>query len=202
MKYQSFYIVLIIIIAIGAVIYLNAQNTKSASDSKKDGDGKMVASISGYTVKDIKGNDVNLSDYKGKVLLLVNVASKCGYTKQYKGLEEIYREYKDQGFEILAFPCNDFGGQEPGTNEEIAEFCSSKFDVTFSLFDKIKVKGDDKAPLYAMLTNNEVTGSSDIGWNFEKFLIAKDGSVVKRYKSKVDPKSDELLEVLKAELAK
>ncbi|MDP2303993.1 MAG: glutathione peroxidase [Ignavibacteria bacterium] len=162
----------------------------------------MAASVNGYIVKDMKGNDVNLSDYKGKVLLLVNVASKCGYTKQYKGLEEIYREYKDQGFEILAFPCNDFGGQEPGTNEQIAEFCSATFDVSFKLFDKIKVKGDDKAPLYAMLTNNEVTGSSDIGWNFEKFLVSKEGNVVKRYKSKVAPESDELLNDLKSELAK
>jgi glutathione peroxidase len=202
MKLSTVLVFSVIIITVGAMIFLNAQNTKRDTELKKDGDEKMVASISGYSVKDIKGNDVNLSDYKGKVLLLVNVASKCGYTKQYKGLEEIYREYKDQGFEILAFPCNDFGGQEPGTNEEIAEFCSSKFDVTFSLFDKIKVKGDDKAPLYAMLTNNEVTGTSDIGWNFEKFLIAKDGSVVKRYKSKVDPKSDELLNDLKSELEK
>lgn len=202
MKLNLVYILAVIVTAVGAVIYLNAQNTKSETELKKEGDGKMAASVNGYIVKDMKGNDVNLSDYKGKVLLLVNVASKCGYTKQYKGLEEIYREYKDQGFEILAFPCNDFGGQEPGTNEQIAEFCSATFDVSFKLFDKIKVKGDDKAPLYAMLTNNEVTGSSDIGWNFEKFLVSKEGNVVKRYKSKVAPESDELLNDLKSELAK
>ena len=112
-----------------------------------------------FKVKDINNNDVNLSDYKGKVLLIVNVASKCGFTKQYKGLEEIYEKYKDKGFVILGFPCNDFGGQEPGTNEEIKEFCSVNFNVTFPMFDKIKVLGKEKAPLYKVLTNNTKTGT-------------------------------------------
>ncbi|HRI45728.1 MAG TPA: glutathione peroxidase [Ignavibacteriaceae bacterium] len=191
-----------IIIVAGALIFLVAKNTKSNSYSKKGDGEKLEASILNYSVKDNGGNKVNLADYKGKVLLIVNVASKCGYTKQYKGLEQIYRKYKDSGFEILAFPCNDFGGQEPGTNEQIADFCSTNYDVTFKLFDKIKVKGNEKEPLYAMLTNNGVTGTDDIGWNFEKFLIAKDGNVVKKFKSKVDPLSDELTSLIESELEK
>jgi glutathione peroxidase len=167
----------------------------------KQPDGnKMNKNISIITVKDIDGKEVKLSDYKGKVLLIVNVASKCGYTKQYAGLEEIYKEYKDKGFEILAFPCNQFGEQEPGTNEEIKNFCSSKFDVTFKLFDKIEVNGKDKSQLYSILTDNEVTGKADIKWNFEKFLIDKNGNVVSKYLSKVEPTSEELTSAIEKEL--
>ncbi|MBK7227512.1 MAG: glutathione peroxidase [Ignavibacteriales bacterium] len=160
----------------------------------------MDKNIKQIIVKDINGKPVNLSDYKGKVLLIVNVASYCGYTKQYAGLEEIYKKYKDKGFEILAFPCNQFGEQEPGTNEEIKNFCSSKFDVTFKLFDKIDVNGKDKSPLYSILTDNEVTGKADIKWNFEKFLIDKNGNVVARYTSKVEPNSEELISVIEKEI--
>ncbi|NUN10704.1 MAG: glutathione peroxidase [Ignavibacteriaceae bacterium] len=152
-----------------------------------------MSNIYGIEVKDMDGKAVKISEYKGKVLLIVNVASKCGYTRQYTGLEAIYRKYKDQGFEILAFPCNDFGGQEPGTNEEIVEFCSSKFDVTFKLFDKIEVL-KNKAPLYAVLTDNPLTGTEDIKWNFEKFLINREGNIVSRFKSKVTPESEEIAE--------
>ncbi len=162
----------------------------------------MDKNIKQIIVKDINGKPVNLSDYKGKILLIVNVASYCGYTKQYAGLEEIYKKYKDKGFEILAFPCNQFGEQEPGTNEEIKNFCSSKFDVTFKLFDKIDVNGKDKSPLYSILTDNEVTGKADIKWNFEKFLIDKNGNVVARYTSKVEPNSEELISVIEKELKK
>jgi glutathione peroxidase len=161
---------------------------------------KLNKNISSITVKDIDGKSVNLSDYKGKVLLVVNVASYCGYTKQYAGLEEIYKKYKDKGFEILAFPCNQFGEQEPGTNEEIKNFCSSKFDVTFKLFDKINVNGKDKSPLYSVLTDNELTGKSDIKWNFEKFLIDKNGNIVERYSSKVEPTGKELISAIETEL--
>jgi len=162
----------------------------------------MDKNIKQIIVKDINGKPVNLSDYKGKILLIVNVASYCGYTKQYAGLEEIYKKYKDKGFEILAFPCNQFGEQEPGTNEEIKNFCSFKFDVTFKLFDKIDVNGKDKSPLYSILTDNEVTGKADIKWNFEKFLIDKNGNVVARYTSKVEPNSEELISVIEKELKK
>jgi glutathione peroxidase len=167
---------------------------------KNTNGNKMSKNISNLTVKDIDGKEVMLSDYKGKVLLIVNVASYCGYTKQYAGLEKIYKDYKDKGFEIIAFPCNQFGEQEPGTNEEIKNFCSSKFDVTFKLFDKIDVNGKDKSPLYSILTDNEVTGKADIKWNFEKFLIDKDGNVVARYSSKVEPKSEELISAIEKEL--
>ena len=163
---------------------------------------KMGNNISQITVKDIDGKQVSLSDYKGKVLLIVNVASYCGYTKQYSGLEDIYKKYKNKGFEILAFPCNQFGEQEPGTNEEIKNFCSSKFDVTFRLFDKIDVNGKDKSPLYALLTDNDVTGKGDIKWNFEKFLIDKNGNIVERFLSAVEPTSDKLISALEKELSK
>ncbi|MCK9279472.1 MAG: glutathione peroxidase [Melioribacteraceae bacterium] len=167
------------------------------------GDGeKKMKSIYDFTVKDINGKEVKLNDYKGKVLLIVNVASKCGYTKQYAGLEKIYDEYKAKGFEILAFPCNDFGGQEPGTNKEIQEFCSTKFDVSFPLFDKVKVLGDDKAPLYSLLTNNDAVEKGDIKWNFEKFLISKDGKIIERFRSKVEPESKEMKSAIEKELAK
>jgi len=158
--------------------------------------------INGIVVKDMETHDVNLSDYNGKVLLIVNVASKCGYTPQYEGLEKLYEKYKDSGFEILAFPCNDFGKQEPGTNDEIKEFCSSTYGVKFKLFDKIKVLGPEKSPLYERLTNNKVTGNSDIGWNFEKFLIAKDGSIIARFPSKVKPNDEKIVSLLEKELEK
>jgi len=162
----------------------------------------MNNNISHITVKDIDGKSVKLSDYKDKVLLIVNVASYCGKTKQYSGLEEIYRKYKSMGFEILAFPCNQFGEQEPGTNEEIKNFCSSKYDVTFQLFDKIDVNGKNQSPLYSILTDNEATGKADVKWNFEKFLIDKDGNVVARFLSKVEPTSTEIISAIEKGLAK
>lgn len=164
--------------------------------------GESLMNINDITVSDISGNQIPLSTYEGKVLLIVNVASKCGYTKQYAGLQELYAKYKDSGFEILAFPCNDFGGQEPGTNEEIEEFCSTTFGVEFPLFDKIKVLGDDKEPLYEKLINNPTTEQGDIKWNFEKFLIAKNGDVVARYRSKIEPLSDEIVNSIETELQK
>ncbi|MEB2297299.1 MAG: glutathione peroxidase, partial [Ignavibacteria bacterium] len=138
----------------------------------------------------------------GKVLMIVNVASECGYTKQYAGLQKIYEKYNPKGFEILAFPCNDFGGQEPGTNEQIQNFCSSKFGVTFKLFDKIKVLGDERSPLYDRLINNNVTENGDVKWNFEKFIISKDGKIVARFRTKVEPASDEVISAIEGELKK
>jgi glutathione peroxidase len=151
-------------------------------------------------VKTIDGKEVSLSDYKGKVLLIVNVASKCGYTPQYEGLQKVYEKYKDKGFEILGFPCNDFGGQEPGSNEEIKEFCSTKFNVTFQLFDKIKVLGDDKSPLYSKLIKYEPSG--DIGWNFEKFVVDKNGNVSGRFKSKIKPEDEDITSLIEKEIQK
>lgn len=176
-----------------ALLLINSNLTYLAQEKNMSGQSEKnnTSNIYGIDVRDMDGKTVKLSDYKGKVLLIVNVASKCGYTKQYSGLEAIYRKYKEQGFEILAFPCNDFGGQEPGTNEEIVQFCTSNFDVTFKLFDKIEVL-KNKAPLYAVLTDNPVTGTEDIKWNFEKFLIDREGNIVARYKSKVTPESEEM----------
>lgn len=178
-------------------------NIVIASDnSSKKNMGDKMESVYEFTVKDIKGNDLSLSKYKGKVLLIVNVASKCGYTRQYSGLQNIYEKYKDKGFEILAFPCNDFGGQEPGSNEEIAEFCSVNFNVTFPIFDKVKVLGDDKSPLFKFLTDRIQSNSGDINWNFEKFLISKNGNIVNRFKSSVEPESEELISQIEEELAR
>lgn len=161
-----------------------------------------ISNISDFTVKDINKKEIKMSDYKGKVLLIVNVASKCGFTKQYDGLQEIYEKYNDQGFEVLGFPCNDFGGQEPGSNEEIAEFCSLNFNVTFPMFDKVKVLGDEKEPLFETLTNNEVTGKSNIKWNFEKFIIDKEGNIVDRFRSITKPKSKKITSIIERELSK
>jgi glutathione peroxidase len=198
---KQFFFSLPVLLLFGFLSY-GFLNMNNISIQQTKGDDEVNKSIYNFSVKDIDGKEIKLSDYKGKVLLIVNVASRCGFTKQYNGLEEIYRKYKERGFEILAFPCNDFGNQEPGTNEEIKEFCSSKFDVSFQLFDKVKVLGDDKEPLYAFLTDNPVTGKSDIGWNFEKFIVDREGNIVKRLKSNVDPLSEILITVLEEELQK
>lgn len=176
--------------------------TNSAADKNKGKETEMPDSLSNIIVKDMNGKEVKLSSYSGKVLLIVNVASRCGYTPQYQGLETIYEKYKDRGFEILAFPCNDFGGQEPGSNEEIKTFCELNYSVSFSLFDKIKVLGNDKSPLYAFLTNNPAVEKGDVKWNFEKFLIDKKGNVISRFRSKVKPESDEITKTIEAELVK
>ena len=152
------------------------------------------------SVKTIDGTEKSLSDYKGKVLLIVNVASNCGNTPQYEGLENIYGKYKDKGFEILAFPCNDFGKQEPGTNEDIRKFCTTNYHVTFQLFDKIKVLGDDKCALYEKLTSYGSSG--DVKWNFEKFLVDKNGNVAGRFNPKVQPESQEVISAIEQEIQK
>ncbi|MFA6961863.1 MAG: glutathione peroxidase [Opitutaceae bacterium] len=158
-------------------------------------------SVFDITVKDIKGADTSLATYRGKVLLIVNVASKCGYTKQYTGLEALYAKYKDQGLVVLGFPCNQFGGQEPGTEEEIATFCSAKFDVKFPLFSKIEVNGSGSHPLYTLLSGEGAKFPGKIGWNFNKFLIGRDGQIIARYESKVTPESDELTKAVESALA-
>ena len=152
-------------------------------------------------LKDINGKETSLKAYQGKVLLVVNVASKCGYTPQYAGLEATYRKFKDKGFTVLGFPCNDFGAQEPGTNEEIKQFCSSKFDVTFPLFDKLHVKGASQHPLYAALTGKDSPFPGDIKWNFGKFLISRDGKILRRWDSKATPDGKEITEAIEAVLA-
>ncbi len=152
-----------------------------------------------FTVKDIKGKEVKLADYKGKVVLVVNVASKCGLTKQYEALEKLYRDNKNVGFVVLGFPANNFMGQEPGTNEEIATFCKSKYDVTFPMFDKVSVKGDDAAPLFKWLISQS-TNKVDIEWNFAKFLVGKDGKVLQRFSPQTTPDSPEIKKALESAL--
>ncbi len=160
-----------------------------------------MSNISDITVKNIKGKEEKLADYQGKVLLIVNVASFCGYTPQYKGLEQLNQDYKDKGLQVLGFPCNDFGAQEPGTNEEITTFCETNYGVTFDLMDKVHAKGSQQHPLYQTLTNS-VEPKGDVAWNFEKFLIGKQGEVVARFPSAVTPDSSELIQAIETELAK
>ena len=152
-------------------------------------------------VKNIDGKSTSLKPYQGKVLLIVNVASKCGYTPQYTGLEALNQKYKGKGLEVLGFPCNQFGGQEPGTNEEIKEFCSSKYNITFPLYDKIDVNGANRHPLYVALAGKESPTPGDIKWNFNKFLVGRDGKIIKRFDSKVKPDSPEMTEAIEAALA-
>ena len=156
-----------------------------------------------FTLPLLNGKDAPLADYKGKVVLVVNVASRCGFTPQYSALESIYEKYKDQGFVVIGFPANNFAGQEPGTNEEIAKFCTGKYNVTFPVYGKISVKGDDQAALYGYLTkdaNPSLTG--DIKWNFTKFLVGRDGSVVQRFEPPVTPDSPEVTAAIEAQLKK
>lgn len=156
--------------------------------------GAAASSVYDFTLPSIDGDPTPLSNYKGKVVLLVNVASRCGFTPQYSALESLYEKYKDQGFVILGFPANNFGAQEPGTNAEIKTFCSTKYNVTFPMFSKVSVKGDDTTPLYQYLTqraNPAVAG--DIKWNFTKFLVDRNGQVVQRFESPVKPDSPEMV---------
>ncbi len=175
----------------------------------EDGEKKVVnykeaKSPLDFTMTNIEGEEVPLSKYKGKVILMVNVASKCGYTPQYTGLQKLYKDYKDKGLVVLGFPCNDFGRQEPGSNEEIQEFCSSKFSVTFPLFSKVQVQGRRAAPLYRYLTHPDLNPkfSGPIPWNFNKFLIDRDGNVCGRFLHKIAPDDKEFLAAVETELKK
>lgn len=152
-------------------------------------------SVLDYVVKDIDQQDYDLSQLKGKVVLIVNVASKCGFTKQYSGLENLYKTYRDKGFVVIGFPANDFN-QEPGSNQQIKEFCKSRFDVTFPMMSKISVKGPEKHPVYRFLTEEPTAGkfAGEIKWNFNKFLIGRDGKIIARYDSKVGPEDQQLLQ--------
>ncbi len=158
-------------------------------------------SIYNIPLKDIDSKDTSLKPYEGKVLLIVNVASKCGYTPQYTGLEATFQKYKGQGLEILGFPCNQFGGQEPGTDAQIKEFCTSKYNVTFPMFDKIEVNGPNRSPLYTVLSGEGSPTAGKINWNFTKFLISRDGKILKRFESTVKPYSPEVTQAIEAALA-
>jgi glutathione peroxidase len=159
-----------------------------------------AASVLDVPIKDIDGKDTSLGAYKGKVILVVNVASKCGLTPQYKSLEATYRKYKDQGLVIAGFPCNQFGKQEPGSNEQIKEFCSSKYDVTFPMFDKLEVNGPGRHPLYVQLAGPTSPFPGDIKWNFGKFLIGRDGKIIQRFEPRTSPDAPEVVAAIEAAL--
>ena len=161
-----------------------------------------MASPLDYKLKDINDKEVDLAQYKGKVVLLVNVASECGYTPQYKGLQELHEAYKDQGVVVIGIPANEFGRQEPGSNADILKFCQNSYKVTFPMMAKVVVKGTGKTPLYEYLTSKDSNPdhAGEIGWNFEKFLIGKSGKVVGRYKSSVEPMSEAIVGAIKKEL--
>ena len=161
-----------------------------------------ASSVHEFTMDAINGTPTPLASFKGKVMLVVNVASQCGYTYQYEGLQTLYVKYKDQGLVVVGFPANNFGAQEPGSNAEIGAFCKSKFGVTFPMFSKISVKGSDKAPLYQFLTDknaNPKTGG-EIPWNFTKYLVDRDGKVLARFDAPVEPESKELTSAIEAAL--
>ncbi len=162
-----------------------------------------MPTIHDFQARTIDGKQKSLRDFGGKVLLVVNVASKCGLTPQYTGLEELYRRYKGEGFEILGFPCNDFAGQEPGTEEEIQTFCSTKYDVTFPLFSKVRVLGEDRDPLFRFLSDVDAPpkGKGDVTWNFEKFLVDGNGAVVARFMPPTQPLDDDVTKAVEAALA-
>jgi glutathione peroxidase len=164
---------------------------------------KKPTSVLDVTAKSIDGQDVNLSQYKGKVLLIVNTASQCGYTPQYKGLQTIYETYKDQGFEVLAFPANEFGAQEPGSNDEIKTFCTTRYKTTFPLFSKIVVKGEGIHPLYRFLTGKDTNPKfgGEIPWNFTKFLVDRQGNVIARFEPKDAPESENVTRAIESALA-
>jgi glutathione peroxidase len=175
--------------ALAALLVVSSAAIVAAQDS-----ARKPTSVLDFHVKDIDGKDVDLAKFKGKVLLIVNTASQCGNTPQYKDLQAIYEKYKDQGFEVLAFPANEFGAQEPGDNQQIKEFCSTHYKVGFPLFSKIVVKGEGIHPLYAFLTSEQTNPkfAGKIGWNFAKFLVDKNGHVIARFQPGENPASDKV----------
>ncbi len=176
----------------GVLVLMTAMSAYSAPKSIYD-----------FTLPLLNGKDAPLAGYKGKVVLVVNVASRCGFTPQYTALESTYEKYKDQGFVVIGFPANNFAGQEPGTNEEIAKFCTGKYNVTFPVYGKISVKGDDQAPLYIYLTKDaNPTLAGDIKWNFTKFLVDRNGNVVQRFEPATTPDSPGVIAAIEAELKK
>jgi glutathione peroxidase len=172
-----------------------------AAPQSKTSEKPKVADVLNFTMNSLDGKPVNLSKYQGNVVLMVNVASECGYTPQYEGLQALHKKYAARGLRVLGFPSNDFGAQEPGSNAQIQDFCKKNYGVEFDMFSKITVLGNNKAPLYKTLTSTPKF-SGDVSWNFEKFLIGRDGQVIGRYKSAVEPLSAELTKAIEAALAK
>lgn len=186
------------IVALSAFVILAVSFAGLAQGAEK------VAPALNFKMKSLAGKEVDLSKYQGKVVLMVNVASKCGYTPQYAGLEKLHEKYADKGLVILGFPCNEFGGQEPGTDEDIAGFCDKNYGVKFDMFSKIVVNGAGQCPLYSYLTSpqSDPKFAGPIKWNFEKFLVDREGNVIARFPSKVAPESPELVKAVEDAMAK
>ncbi len=187
---------------VGLKLWLHLDVYKGDSSNSGEANNMAEKSVLDFTLKNIDGKETKLSDYRGKALLLVNVASKCGYTPQYEGLQAIYAKYRDQGLVILGFPANNFGGQEPGTNEEIKEFCTLKYKVNFPMFAKISVKGADIHPLYQFLTSKETNPEfgGDITWNFNKFLVDRNGKVIARFETREKPEGEKVTQAIEKAL--
>lgn len=168
-------------------------------DAKKGDEASLLS----FKMKSLEGKDVDLKEFEGKVIVAVNVASKCGYTPQYEDLQALHEKYADKGLVILGFPCNQFGRQEPGSADDIASFCEKNYGVTFAMFEKVEVNGDGACDLYKALTaaDTKPVGKGKVSWNFEKFVIGRDGKVVGRFKSGTNPMSDEFVEVVEKQLA-
>lgn len=194
----------VIIGGVVLIIAATAVTVNAISKDKKAPAAQITAtSIHDFTMDDIDGQPVKLDKYRGQVVLIVNVASKCGLTPQYEGLEKLYDTYKESGLVILGFPANNFLRQEPGTDAEIKEFCSLTYGVSFPMFSKISVKGDDQHPLYTWLTSKQYNPdfAGDIGWNFAKFLVGRDGKVIARFSPRTKPEDEELVAAVKQALA-
>jgi glutathione peroxidase len=203
MKYIATMIATVAITGFGSgSASLTAQDRTSDQNPPPAAEQDKVPEALDFTVKSIKGDDVNLADYRGKVVIVVNVASRCGYTRQYEDLQKLFAEHADEGLVVLGFPCNQFGGQEPGSEAEILQFCSSKYNVTFDMFSKVEVKGDGACPLYRYLTrlDTQPRGAGDVAWNFEKFVINRDGKVVGRFATKTELDDETFLQVVKTAL--
>ena len=188
---------------IGWTCAMLAAGVVGAAGAADKGEAKE-SSVLAHEMETLSGDKVDLAEYEGKVLLIVNVASECGATPQYEPLQALYEKYEDKGLVVLGFPSNQFGGQEPGTSEQISQFCKENYGVTFPMFAKIDVKGPQAAPLYKYLTSEEAVPSDagDVKWNFEKFLVGRDGKVVARFRTPVKPDSKEVVEAIEKELAK
>ena len=188
---------------LSAVLCLGALTAMSQADEAASGEHKHDHQCAlDFKMNDIDGKQVDLEDYEGNVVLIVNTASQCGLTPQYAGLEELYGKYKKKGFVVLGFPCNQFGSQEPGTEAEIKQFCNSRYNVSFPMFSKINVNGDDATPLYKYLTSKDVkpAGKGNVSWNFEKFLIDREGNLIHRFAPPTKPSDAELVKAIEAQL--
>ena len=186
-----------IAVSMVALVSLVAIGCANSSPDGAERERLEEMSIYEFEVEEITGESTTIGDYEGKVLLFVNVASECGFTRQYEGLQNLWEKYGDDGLVVLGFPANNFMGQEPGTDEEIQAFCTGEFGVTFPMFSKISVKGEDQHPLYTHLT---AKADEEISWNFNKILVGRDGEVIEHFGSRVEPESDELVQAIEAQL--